>query len=88
MENQTEKCSITDHKENIAVCYCQECKIFMCNKCENLHSGLFKIHHLYKLDKDITQIFTGFCKEEKHIDELQYFCETHNKKCCAAYITK
>ena len=33
-------------------------------------------------------IFTGYCKEDKHSDELEYFCKTHNKLCCAACISK
>ena len=60
----------------------------MCNKCEKLHSGLFNHHHLYNLDKDINDIFTGFCKEENHLDKLEYFCKNHNILCCSACIAK
>ena len=89
MENKKKKCSLIEHKKNDAICYCQECKIYICNKCENFHSSLFKDHHLFKLDKDITEIFTGFCKEENHYyEQLKYFCKTHNKLCCASCITK
>ena len=88
MENQKKKCSLIEHNENDAICYCQECKIYMCNKCENLHSTLFKNHHSYKLDKDILEIFTGFCTEENHNNELKYFCKTHNKLCCGCCIAK
>ena len=88
MEKQKKKCLLIDHKENDADCYCQECKIYMCNKCENFHSSLFKNHHAYKLDKDISEIFTGLCKEENHDIELKYFCKTHNKLCCGACIAK
>ena len=89
MNNKNKKCSLVENNENDAVCFCQECKIYMCNKCENFHSALFKNHHSFKLDKDITEIFTGFCKEKNHYyDKLTYFCKVHNKLCCAACVTK
>ena len=56
-----------------ALTFCQECRILMCNKCDKSHSDLFKNHHIYKLDKDIKDIFTEFCKEKDHIIELRYF---------------
>jgi len=81
---------MSEHKENDSNSYCQECKIYMCNKCEKYHSELFKNHHQYKLDKeqDFSELFTGFCKEKKHSVELIYFCKTHNKLCCAECIAK
>ena len=82
------KCSFTEHKEISAILFCQNCKIYICNKCEKIHSGWFKNHFLCYLDKDIKEIFTGFCKEENHSDELDYFCKNHNKLCCAKCITK
>ena len=91
MENQNnnKKCSLSEHKEIDAIIYCPECKIFMCNKCDNNHSSLFKLHHKYKLDKDdINNIFTGFCKEENHLEELEFFCKNHNKLCCASCLCK
>ena len=88
MENENKKCSLTEHKEIDAISYCQECKIFMCNKCEKIHSGLCQNHLPYKLDKNINEIFTGFCKEERHYDMLNYFCKTHNQLCCSACIVK
>ena len=33
-------------------------------------------------------IFTGFCKEKNHQNELDFFCKTHNELCCAACICK
>ena len=60
----------------------------MCNKCEIFHSNLFPNHQPFNLDKDFTEIFTGFCKEKKHYDELEYFCKTHNELCCAACLCK
>ena len=89
MKNQTQKCSSKIHKEINGIYYCPECKIYMCNKCENHHSELFQNdHHQFKLDKDIKQIFTGFCQEENHLEKLEYFCKTHNQLCCASCIAK
>ena len=88
MENSTQKCSSEDHKEINAICYCIECKVYMCNKCENFHLKLFKLHHCYNLDKNINEIFTGFCKEKNHLEKLDYFCKNHNILCCASCIAK
>ena len=63
MKNQNKKCSAKDHQDINAISYCQKCNIYMCNKCENLHSKLFQHLNLFKLDKDINEIFTGYCKE-------------------------
>ena len=87
MKNQSIKCSFKNHKEINAINYCQECKIYMCNKCINQHDGLFDNHHQYNLDKDIKEIFTGFCKEDNHYD-LKYFCRNHNVLCCTACLCK
>ena len=84
----SKKCSLIDHKEIEAILFCKECNIYMCNKCEKLHSQLFKSHCQIKLDKDINDIFTGFCSEKSHSTELKYFCKTYNKLCCAECITK
>ena len=85
-----EKCSSPNHKEIDALLYCGECNIYMCNKCDKFHSEIFQNHNLIKLEKgnNITEIFTGFCKEKTHKDELQYFCKKHNILCCAKCITK
>ena len=83
------KCSLLEHKEIDAIVYCQECKILMCNKCDNNHSSLFKYHHKYKLDNiDIKDIFTGFCKEENHLEKLEFFCKNHNTLCCSSCLCK
>ena len=86
MENQ--KCSSIEHQNINAINYCHECKIFMCNKCENFHSKLFQNHHFYDINKEIKEIFTGFCKEENHLEKLEFFCKNHNLLCCASCITK
>ena len=64
------KCSLDEHKDIDALFYCQECKVKMCNKCEKIHSGLLKKHHIYSLDKDIKEIFTGLCTNNNHSLEL------------------
>ena len=87
MENLNKKCSTKDHQDINAISYCKKCNIYMCNKCENLHSKLFQ-HLNYKLDKDINEIFTGYCKESNHKNELEFFCINHNQLCCAECITK
>ena len=88
MENKKYKCSVEEHKEFEANFYCQKCNIYICNKCEKYHKILFKNHNLITLDKDITNIFTGFCQVENHQIELEYFCKEHNILCCAKCITK
>ena len=87
MEAKIKKCSSKSHKENDAVMFCQDCKIYMCNKCEKFHSEVFENHHVCKPDKEnISEIFTGKCMEKNHT-ELKYFCKTHNMLCCANCIT-
>lgn len=88
MNYQKKKCSQIEHKENDAIYYCHECNLYMCNKCEIHHSMLFKKHQKFTLDKDINEIFTGFCKKEYHSKELEYFCRDHNELCCASCISK
>ena len=90
MNTEIHNCYNEDHLNIQANYYCAECKTYMCKKCENFHSKLFKKHNIYNLDKtqNISDIFTGFCKEENHTDKLEYFCKTHNKLCCAACIAK
>ena len=91
-ENEREitdkNCSLEEHKDIEAIIYCQECKINMCENCEKVHSGLLKNHHIYPLNKDINQIFTGFCTKKSHSLKLQFYCKTHNQLCCAACISK
>ena len=63
------KCSSEIHEKNDAIIFCQECKIYMCNKCEKHNYELFQHHHQYKLEKE-KDIFTGLCKEKNHPYEL------------------
>ena len=88
MKNQSKKCSLKDHKEIDAISYCQMCQIYMCNKCDNIHLKLCQNHCPYNLNQDIKNVFTGICNEENHSNQLEYYCENHNKLCCAACISK
>ena len=81
------KCSLEEHKEMKAIKYCPQCGIYLCNKCENLHSTLLKFHHPYNMNKE-DEIFTGYCKEKEHQLKLKYFCKIHNQLCCAVCIAK
>ena len=87
-ENEYKKCSSQKHKDLNANYYCQECHLYMCKKCENLHSELFQNHNIYNLDKSIDEIFTGFCSEENHLEKLNFYCKDHNKLCCASCLCK
>ena len=91
-ENKNEiinkKCSLDEHKEIDAIFYCQEYKINMCHKCEKVHSSLLKNHHIYSIEKEIKDIFTGLCLNKDHSLELEFYCKTHNELCCAACISK
>ncbi len=62
----------------------------MCNKCEKLHSELYKNIHEDKIIKDINidEIFSGYCNEKDHSNELIYFCKNHNKLCCLGCFSK
>ena len=88
MEKSQRKCLFKDHKDIDATSYCQECKIYMCNKCSNYHQGLLSKHHQYNLDKDLKDIFIDICKEENHPLKLEYYCKNHNQLCCVACIAK
>ena len=86
---QKQKCSFEDHKNIDAIKYCPQCNIYLCNKCENLHSGLCKNHHIFPLEKDIDELFTGYSKEKSHSNILlNYFCKDHNILCCIGCIAK
>ena len=81
------KCFSEEHKEIDAISFCPECKIYMCNKCDNIHSSFFKNHKTFNINEG-DEIFTGFCKEKNHPNKLEYFCRFHNQLCCATCIAK
>ena len=43
MDVKKNKCSSIEHIEIDANSYCIECKLYMCNKCDNFHSKYFPI---------------------------------------------
>ena len=89
MENQKQKCSLKAHAEIDAIFYCQKCDTYMCNKCEKHHSSIFPRHKLLDLDKDDSQINSGFCKvENHHQNELDFYCKDHNALCCGFCVIK
>ena len=88
MEIKNKKCSSKEHGEIDAKIYCRKCEIYMCSKCETIHSNLCQNHQIFILGKNDEEIFTGFCKEENHYNELEYYCKNHNQLCCAACIAK
>ena len=90
MKEEAKNCSLKKHNDIPSNSYCQECKIYMCEKCENFHSELFTNHHQFKVkDNDnINDIFTGLCQINKHSIELEYYCKTHNILCCSKCISK
>ena len=81
------KCSSKIHKEINATIYCQECRLYLCKKCQHFHEESYD-HHLINLTNDNDDFFTGICKEKNHINELIYYCKNHNKLCCASCIVK
>ena len=91
MENQNQKkyCSFQGHEKIYAVIFCNNCKIYMCNKCEAFHSKLLQNHQIYNIEKiNSGEIINDYCQENNHNIELQYYCKNHNQLCCAKCITK
>ena len=81
------KCSNEEHKDIDAISYCQDCKIYICNKCSNLHQGLFENHQLTDVDNN-KEIFINICREKNHFNKLEFYCINHNQLCCSSCITK
>ena len=85
MENQKKKCSLKKHSEVDAISFCQDCKIYLCNKCQNHHSEILENHKTINL-KDEKDIFINAC--QKHSYKLDIYCKDHNTLCCACCISK
>ena len=81
-------CTSSEHEKENAISYCPKCEVYMCNKCEALHSKLLKNHEIIILQKNSEELFTGFCQEKGHSMKLEFFCKNHNQLCCAACISK
>ena len=41
---EEKKCFSKKHEEIAANHYCENCKLYMCNKCEKIHSDFFQNH--------------------------------------------
>ena len=87
MEDNKKKCSNEEHPNIDAISFCQNCKIYICNKCLNHHQALFKKHLIINIDNN-QDIFIDKCDENNHYDKLNFYCKNHNILCCAACITK
>ena len=90
MENLKKKCSSKKHLDIDAIYYCQDCKKYLCNKCQNYHLELFEEHQYINIDSNIKikEFFTGYCIENNHTNKLEYFCKNHNILCCLECICK
>ena len=86
--NINKRCSLKEHSEIEAIIYYPECNISMCNKCKNHHSELFKNHHVYQINEESKNIFTGICTKNSHSSPLKYYCKDHNELCCMECICK
>ena len=89
MENEEKKCSNIKHSQIAAISYCPECDLYLCNKCINTHSEFFINHEIHNVNnKNSNEIISDRCNELNHKLNLQYFCKSHNKLCCAACLSK
>ncbi len=88
MENKKKKCSLKKHSESEAISYCQQCKIYLCNKCYNHHSEVLENHNLINLNKDLNNIFIDICEHENHNNKLEFYCKNHNTLCCLGCLCK
>ena len=86
-EEINHKCYLKGHEDIISNIFCEECKIYMCNKCLILHNQFFINHRINKNENSI-DIFAGICQEKNHNMKLEYFCKTHNELCCSSCLCK
>ena len=87
MEIQNAKCSSSKHADVNAVSFCPDCKKYFCNKCQNFHSEILEDHKLINLNEK-NEIFIDKCKEENHINKLEFYCKDHNVLCCLGCLCK
>ena len=87
MAENKKKCFNKKHKDIDAISFCQDCKIFICNKCTTFHQDLYENHKINTMDNH-QEIFIDLCKEKNHPLKLEFYCKNHNQLCCAACITK
>ena len=87
MENQ-KKCSNKKHSELNAISYCQECNLYLCNKCSNIHIEYLDSHPISNLLENNQDNFTALCKELNHKIKLEIYYKNHNELRCAACLCK
>ena len=87
MENQ-KKCSNKKHSELNAISYCQECNLYLCNKCSNIHIEYLDSHPISNLLENNQENFSALCKEINHKIKLEFYCKNHKTLCCAACLCK
>ena len=87
MEKQKRKCSSKNHSEMEAIIYCQKCEKYFCNKCNNHHSEMCQDHKIINLNNS-NDIFIDICKENNHINKLEFYCKVHNTLCCVCCISR
>ena len=85
MENKICYCSAKDHQEIKTISFCQDCRVYMCENCKKIHLDLYN-HHQIDLNDEKQDIFIGICNEKNHNYNLEYYCKTHNKLVCIAYL--
>ena len=73
MQNNIKKCSSKEHEELEAHSFCRVCKIYICNKCEIIHSKLCQNHQTFLLEKDNDEIFTDFVIKQIIMMNLNFF---------------
>ena len=47
MKDTSKKCSLGEHSKINAKVFCQECKILMCDECEDYHKEICDTHRLH-----------------------------------------
>jgi len=77
MENGEIKCSLEKHSNKAAKVFCQDCKILMCEECNEAHLDICKIHHYQQIGKSSNDK----CKDAQNIKEIIFFCKTHDRLC-------
>ena len=83
-----QNCTLKEHKESVAITYCEQCKIYMCDQCLDHHNKLFDGHIAYDISKNNGQTFIDLCKKVNHEKKLEFFCKDHDELCCVACISK
>ena len=93
MNNITnKKCSFSEHENIDAIDYCNECDIYICEKCKDYHNELVQMNHnkanINLTNKENNEEDIEICYEQNHGEKYEYFCKIHNKLCCRACVTK